>query len=47
MFEVRSAFADKVEKSASVVVREVGISDEEDSQSTHSLSLILYDTDTI
>jgi hypothetical protein len=41
MFEVRSAFAEKVEKTASVVVREVELSDEEDSMSAPFLSLIL------
>jgi hypothetical protein len=46
MFEVRSAFAEKAEKSASVVVREVELSDAEDSMSTRLLTLILYnDTD--
>lgn len=37
MFEVRSAFADKAEKATSVVVREVQLSDEEDSMSAHSI----------
>jgi hypothetical protein len=41
MFEVRSAFAEKAEKYPSVVVREVELSDEEDSMSTHFPSLIL------
>jgi hypothetical protein len=41
MFEVRSVFAEKAKKSASVVIREVELSDEEDSMSTHFLSLIL------
>jgi len=34
MFEVRSVFAEKAEKSTSVVVREVELSDAEDSMST-------------
>lgn len=41
MFEVRSAFAERAEKSASVVVREVELSDEEDSMSTHFLSTLI------
>lgn len=48
MFEVRSVFAEKAEKSTSVVVREVELSDAEDSMSARLLPLILFNnTDAI